>query len=418
MKLRRTLLNSLHALLWLLPLIAVFSGKLTTPVLIVLALWLCVKGWPILRMRNFWEEFARSCFALIIALLLAWPLLTAWHSLTPERSFFSTLNVAMMLVLGAIAVRLTQRLPSPFPLKPTVSSLLAAILIPVALILQEWALNWQGLIHGFFVMTGSDGAVEITKRYSEFMEKSFNRSLCVLVLTVWPAIYGLLIIERRIWAYALPLLALPAVMLMQSGAALLALLAGMLIFHIVRLMPRLMPPLLSCALIVFLIVWPLLFPHLHDSIAPGTEHYDDLPRSAQHRLAIWDFTLDHVVEKPLLGWGFDTSRAIPGGLEEFAPGQQWLPLHPHNSVLQLLLEEGMIGFGLSLGALGLVLSSWIAQCRTQPVFGAVSGAALYGFLIIGFITFGLWQTWWLACAWLLMLFLTGFRHFDSRQGLT
>lgn len=409
MKLRRTLLNSLYTLLWLLPLVAVFSGKLTTPVLIVFALWLGVKGWPILRTRMFWGELARSRYALIIGLLLAWPLCTAWHSLTPERSFSSTLSVAVTMLLGSIVVLLLQRLPSQLPLRPTVSSLVVAILLPVLLVLQEWALDWQGLIRGFFALTGDGNLWHEAERYGEFMEKSFNRSLCVLVLIMWPAIYGLLVMNRKLWAYLLPLLALPAVMFMQSTAALLALVAGVFIFHTVRLMPRLMPPLLSAALIIFLIAWPLLFPHLHEAAAPGTALYDDLPRSAQHRLAIWDFTLDHVAQRPWLGWGLDTSRAIPGGLEEFAPGLQWLPLHPHNSVLQLLLEEGIIGFGLSLAALALVLSAWMTQCRTQPLYGAVAGAALYGFLIIGFTAFGLWQTWWLASAWLLWLFLVEFK---------
>src|SRR5207302_8324015 len=70
---------------------------------------------------------------------------------------------------------------------------------------------------------------------------------------------------------------------------------------------------------------------------------DSFKVSAGHRLLIWSFTGEHIAERPLLGWGLDSSRAIPGGNSEIRPGQNWLSLHPHDAALQVWLELGMPG---------------------------------------------------------------------------
>ena len=63
-----------------------------------------------------------------------------------------------------------------------------------------------------------------------------------------------------------------------------------------------------------------------------------------------------VFQRPLLGWGLDTSRAIPGGTDlrpihyivpwsdkPITHPDQNLPLHPHNAALQIWLELGLFG---------------------------------------------------------------------------
>ena len=43
------------------------------------------------------------------------------------------------------------------------------------------------------------------------------------------------------------------------------------------------------------------------------ERADAFKDSAGHRLEIWHFAGQRIAERPLLGWGLDASRAIPGG---------------------------------------------------------------------------------------------------------
>ena len=82
---------------------------------------------------------------------------------------------------------------------------------------------------------------------------------------------------------------------------------------------------------------------------------DGFKDSAGHRLLIWSFVGTRISERPALGWGLDSSRAIPGGKYEIRPGQARLPLHPHNAALQIWLELGGIG---ALPAAALIALLW------------------------------------------------------------
>jgi O-antigen ligase len=141
-----------------------------------------------------------------------------------------------------------------------------------------------------------------------------------------------------------------------------------------------------------------------------------LPPSALHRVAIWDFVAARAAERPLLGWGFEASRVLPGGQERVPaatldrlapPGParhlldampdrfvQNLPLHPHNGGLQLRLELGMIGLGLA------ALAAWrtgraMVRAADRRVLAAGAAMAASG-LAVALTAFGLWQAWWVA----------------------
>jgi O-antigen ligase len=130
-----------------------------------------------------------------------------------------------------------------------------------------------------------------------------------------------------------------------------------------------------------------------------------LPNSAAHRLLIWDFAAERIAEKPMLGWGMDASRAIPGGTgrpdaalrEAFGltspAAAQWfsnaqlLPLHPHNLALQVWLELGAIGAAL----MALLLALVALACRSPAACGAFAAG-----LVIAMLSYGAWQYWWVS----------------------
>ena len=63
-----------------------------------------------------------------------------------------------------------------------------------------------------------------------------------------------------------------------------------------------------------------------------------LSNSIKHRFLIWQFVLNKIAAHPVLGYGFDSSRHLPGGDAPAMNGQSVLPLHPHNGILQVWLE--------------------------------------------------------------------------------
>src|SRR5262249_36913840 len=139
---------------------------------------------------------------------------------------------------------------------------------------------------------------------------------------------------------------------------------------------------------------PLTLPRLDD--IPGVmATADAVKSSAGHRLLIWSFIGDHIAERPLLGWGLDSARAIPGGKEEIRPGQNRFPPPPHTAGVRLGVELGLPG-----ALLLALLCGWvwlrIAEAPCPPLYAAAAGGSLATATAVAFAGWGIWQEWWIG----------------------
>jgi O-antigen ligase len=120
-----------------------------------------------------------------------------------------------------------------------------------------------------------------------------------------------------------------------------------------------------------------------------------MPGSTLHRWLIWRFTAARVAERPVLGWGFDSSRSIPGSHEILGMHGQSLPLHPHNAPLQWWLELGfpgaLLGAALYLAALRAIMRGSLTRAATAAAQGLLFSAT-----VVANLSYGTWQNWWLA----------------------
>ena len=127
-------------------------------------------------------------------------------------------------------------------------------------------------------------------------------------------------------------------------------------------------------------------------------------KSALHRLYIWNFVVGRIADKPLLGWGLDAARRMPGGqdtvtLGENCPGAnpvigQKLPLHPHNAILQTWLELGAAGILLGFG--GLIVALGQVYARRRRIVAAVLVASSVAGTLVALVSYGVWQEWFLS----------------------
>jgi exopolysaccharide production protein ExoQ len=155
--------------------------------------------------------------------------------------------------------------------------------------------------------------------------------------------------------------------------------------------------------ILLIITAPLTFARL-ERLPLFPKFAESLKQSAEHRLLIWSFVGDRLDERPLLGWGLDASRAIPGGRQPIRHGETWLPLHPHNAPLQLWLELGVPGAVLSALLAAIV---WRTLAAARPrAFAAAAGGSLTAASVACLGTYGIWQEWWLGTLFF-SLFLVG-----------
>jgi O-antigen ligase len=368
------------------PAAAVLQSKAMAPVglvalaLVVLAAWRATGrlSWP-----------RGGVVAAGVALGL-WGAVTAAWALAPGRALGLGLSLVAMLLLAGGAAEAAATAPEAERRRLAVA--LAA-----------------GLVFGL-VLAGMDAATGNAIRAAV---RGLREAPATLAFGLKPA--------ASVMALLLPLLAAlpcprPARLLLLGGgaavlvalpgdAAKIAALVGLGVALAGSRAPRLVPRLVGAGIAAVILGMPLLVAAL-----PGLP-VERLPPSAVHRTLIWDFTAARIAERPLLGWGMEASRDIPGGRDNpseaalqrlrvtdpalrawfAAPHVEVLPLHPHNGALQVWLE---------LGAIGALLAAFLAWRLGLAAARAPCPAAAAGVLASGAVTamlsFGAWQAWWVA----------------------
>lgn len=380
--------------LFALPIILLFSGMSALLFLSALLLLLIACA-PRERWREIdWREVPRSTPFQITALLFFWALITSWHSITPEISFVTSVKTMALMAGGSFCLWLATREPSRLS-RMTALAMPAALLIATFIVLQEIFFGY-GLIYYFYSALPS----EMFGYYDKFMNKNINRGLCAFAVLMWPAMLGLMTLGYKRFAYLMPLLILPGLLVMHSLSSKMGLAVGAAVFYGALFFPRMVTKAMMIALPLLMLLWPFAVYVLREPVQNSQAIYSALPESSKHRLGIWHFAIERIAEKPLMGWGMDTARSMPGGKDKLAPGMDNMPLHTHNSLFQILMELGVVGFVLAMVALLLVLRAWNRIPKSEPLRRAASAASIVSYLAIGMTAFGVWQGWWICIAWL------------------
>jgi len=329
--------------------------------------------------------------------VLAIPLLglvSASWSIMPGESAARAAKL-LAIAAGGLALAAGARGPAAPGLRPAIGAVLVGMAIAVGLALTD---------HLFLFEVMEDVEPGFTPRRG-----FYSRGATVLVLFAWLAVIGLVRLEKRWIAAALYLgVGLLVALKFRSGAAatVWALGAGAFVLQLATLGRARLA--IAGAVAAACLAAPLL---VQSFPAPDAQHAAArlLPSSWSHRIVIWQFAAAKIAERPLLGWGLDASRKIPGGRETI-PWQmdpdpndagdrmsvvQRLPLHPHSVSLQLWLELGAIGAAL-LAALAFLLVAGAKADRGAAWPDAGRLALACSGLAIANVSYGAWQTWWLS----------------------
>jgi hypothetical protein len=140
------------------------------------------------------------------------------------------------------------------------------------------------------------------------------------------------------------------------------------------------------------------------------------PFSMAHRWKIWEFVTARIAEHPLVGWGLDASRAIPGAHGTvFGEYGEILPLHPHNGFLQIWLELG----GIGAFAMAVLLASapfMLHRAAGNWPTTAILVGTLAAYIVVGQLSYGIWQNWWIATGILGLALAMAGREEPLREG--
>ncbi len=239
-------------------------------------------------------------------------------------------------------------------------------------------------LSGLAVYKALDLSVHAATR-PDFLQRNAGRGCFSVAVLFWPVAVWL---KREGWLAAAIVLGAGLIVAsigLHVDSPVVALGLGGLVLVLVQRLGRPAIWALLAATLLYFALTPAFFavvgprlPHFH------TDH-GIAKASWGVRLDIWRFAGGKILERPWQGWGIDASRVWPE-----------VEMHPHNAVLQLWLELGVVG--AALGALFWVYV-WArigAAARANRADAGVFAAVAAAYLSIGGMSFGVWQEWWLA----------------------
>ncbi len=208
-----------------------------------------------------------------------------------------------------------------------------------------------------------------TGNLEDFLTR-YNRGISYALMLGWAVAGALWSKGKRHTALFLALAFVPALALTESSAAQAALAGAVLVVALASFAPALTRWLLSAGILVSL-SWPAVTAKLFLLCRDGLKA---LPESWHTRMEIWDFLSYRIPARPFLGWGMGgTPQMLPAGPNGALYEYVHEPVgHPHNAVIQLWLEHGILGpvLGVVFALLMLRRASRLPRSLVPFAFGA------------------------------------------------
>ena len=233
-----------------------------------------------------------------------------------------------------------------------------------------------------------------------------DRGCSILAISSW-IIFAYLVEKKKYLFFILYLLILYLLLISDSLASLVGFSLASIVFCIAKLSKTKFSKIVSFSVISGSITLLAIF----YNIAPFDidKDYKFLPFSAKHRLIIWQYTTHKAQEKILIGHGLGCSKNIQIQERDMIIYHNQLlsplPLHPHNVIVQIFLELGIVGLMLFLYIIKEILKLIRNFAFVESNFGAAAYACFFNYFIIAMISYNIWQTWWFCAGlWAAIMF--------------
>lgn len=178
----------------------------------------------------------------------------------------------------------------------------------------------------------------------------------------------------------------------NSQTALIAaiLVAPMLVFPAQRLKAR---RLMLFAVLIAMLAAPFVVKPAQDLFVQSGGHTATggflIDASVPHRFEVWNFMAEQIMQKPWAGHGMESARHLRAGYTMPYMNTDRV-MHPHNAVLQVWQEFGLIGISLVMGVVAYLIMSLDYKPAVMQRYYSVFFIVLLSVLVMGY---GLWQPW-------------------------
>ncbi len=246
--------------------------------------------------------------------------------------------------------------------------------------------------------------IELFRTYTNFL----NGGSTLFVLLLFPVFH--VIRQSNKGASWIAVAATVSVVFLAGGFAFkAALLLGGAVYLFGAYSTKWMTRLVFGVVVVGALAAPAI-PAAFPDVKVAAREWKQLPDSFFTRLFIWQSTNKLIAEAPILGNGLNSARSFYSDKDSvvaFDIPRPWggerilqpIPLHTHNGVLQIWLELGLVGVVLFVGFLLSVLQTANSRIESPPTIRMIY-ATFVTALTIFCLSYGAWQSWWLASLWL------------------
>lgn len=375
----------------LMPTLVLFAAKGIVPALILLMIIAAVDLWgrrpPLPNLGRQW---------LVPLAFLGWAALsTIWA--TDHASALKSLAGISGVFAATSILALSLASAGHMATRKISTSLMIGFAVMCAIYLIEYATDGMLLHIGRDILSKGQSTL---KDYRVL----YNSGLIILTGLAVPLILAVWFRQRGLGVlFALAIVAAAA--LADAAVIIVALGIGVLSFASARLLPRVFP--LAALLILAVIGLSLPFntdrlPDPRIEVPTG----EGLWPPVASRMLIWRAAAEHIQETPYVGLGLNASKGLypPSSRRyvqiffdfgESALFVEPIPLHPHNVMMQLWLELGLVG---ALLFIAMVAQGFYAIAKSD--IGKNARAAMFAsattLLFVANISFGIWQKWWLT----------------------
>jgi O-antigen ligase len=332
------------------------------------------------------DRYLELCF-------LGWFLIESCRTINFTASFIQNISVAFIFYVTLLILdnlHFLKLLPQD---KAKLGRALASGILTAILIFWLERLS-EGVVTGWFRRCVQSNSVH------GFIAYMLDRGCALLSVSSWVAMFWLSKANKVLYALLLYITISILLFFSDSDASLLAFLCGGVVFLTCNIFNNISFFYVARFLTISLLALIPLFAYLISPSDLSNKYNKFLSESAKHRLFIWQFTGKKIAENPMLGYGSGSSKYLTVLSDEMIIRDDRLlhplPLHPHNNILQIALECGLIGLGLGLTLINKWLKSLSGYLRKDKAFAVFGYSCFATYLVIGMISYSVWQLWWVC----------------------
>ena len=367
---------------FIIPTIGILAGLAATWMIIIFLLF------SLLMIKRQIESWAWLSEIKLELVFLLWAGASAIWSIDTVSSIISFARISAIILVGMFVKHNIGLLESYYP--KIQRTLIAGTVTAIMLFFIEYYLNGA--------LSKSYRGIFQDQQEALFYFYMLDRGCALLSITAWVVI-GILLNEHKYFIATIFYSLIFSVLLASDSlASFVAFAAAGLVFLLGRLVSIKILKLVS----IFMIIGSLMMPVFAYLGNPSelAEKFTFLPYSAKHRLFIWNHIAKKSEDHLLLGIGINSSRMVSLTDSETTiyNNNQWslLPLHPHNNVLQILFELGVVGLILFLALVYKTAAAIKKISKKHKNYALVSYACFINYYVIGMISYSIWQSWWVC----------------------